>query len=660
MSKAKAIPKKPKRIGFSLANVDYSVDPFSDFYLYACGSWKKRHPIPKDKPSVGSFEDLSEANLLELRRIVDACVANPSRYKNGRLIASLYGSFMDTKQIERLAFKPIGPMMEKAASLGSMSELPSLISHLSRMGSWAFMGMYSAEDERNSSIYALHLYQGGINLPDRDYYLEEKFSAIRVEYASHIARMFGLYGYSKAEAGSYASQIMKLETAIARASRSSTELRDSVKNYNKMSIKAASRRYSNLDISAIYEGLYVKDPDYIVVGQPEFFDKLNKIFATEKIETVRAYLQWNVLNDYASMLHDAAVMEHFDFFGRKLIGQKAMRPRWKRGISLVSSMLGEALGEIYVKEDFGEDARHKALSLVKGLQSSFRKRLEAVSWMETSTKRKALDKLDAMTLKVGYPKKFRDYSRLKMGGDNLLKNFIAAYDFELKRNMSRIGKKVDKAEWDMNAYTVNAYYNPSKNEIVIPAGIFQPPFFDKDIDLAANYGGIGGVIGHEMTHGFDDQGSMYDKRGNLREWWTKDDRKRFNSRSAKVASLYGSMDALPGTKVNGKLTLGENIADLGGIHIAYYALASSIGSKGMQKRIDGFTEEQRFFIAWAQIWKNNTTEDLKKLLATSDPHSPAHVRGLLPVLTHERFVQAFAEKSKLKAPRNKYEDVSLW
>ena len=438
------------------------------------------------------------------------------------------------------------------------------------------------------------------------------------------------------------------------------QLRDSIKNYNKMSISSALKRYANLGISTIYEGLYVRDPEYVVVGQPEFFDKLDRIFATEKIETARAYLQWNILNDYSSMLHDAAVKEHFDFFGRKLIGQKEMRPRWKRGISLVSSMLGEALGAIYVKEDFGEDARRKALSLVKGLQSSFRTRLQSVDWMEPSTRRKALDKLDSMTLKVGYPKKFRDYSRLVMDGSSLIENFAAAYDFELKRDMSRVGKKVDREEWDMNAYTVNAYYNPSKNEIVIPAGIFQPPFFDKAIDQAVNYGGIGGVIGHEMTHGFDDQGSKYDKHGNLNEWWTNDDRKRFNSRSAKVASLYGSMDALPGIKVNGKLTLGENIADLGGIHIAYDALRDSAGSKGMAKRIDGFTEEQRFFIAWAQIWKGNTTEDLKKLLATSDTHSPAHVRGSLPVLTHERFEAAFAEKSRLKFPGKRYKDISLW
>ena len=640
--------------------MDSSIDPFSDFYLYACGSWKKRRLIPKDKPSVGSFEELSEANLLELKRIIEACVSNPSGYKNGRLIAKLYGSFMDAKRVERLAFKPIEPMMDKASSLESMAELPSLISELSRMGSWSFMGMYSAEDEKNSSVYALHLSQGGINLPDRDYYLEERFSGIRAEYVRHIARMFTLYGASKAEAESSASSIMKLETRLARASRSSTELRDSIKNYNKMGIGSALKRYANLGISTIYEGLYVKDPDYVVVGQPEFFDKLDKIFATEKVETARAYLQWNILSDYSPMLHDAAAKEHFDFFGRKLIGQKEMRSRWKRGISLVSSMLGEALGEIYVKEDFGEDARRKALSLVKGLQSSFRKRLQSVDWMEPSTRRKALDKLDSMTLKVGYPKKFRDYSRLRMEGSSLIENFMVAYDFELKRDMSRVGKKVDKEEWDMNAYTVNAYYNPSKNEIVIPAGIFQPPFFDKAIDQAANYGGIGGVIGHEMTHGFDDQGSKYDKHGNLSEWWTKDDRKRFNSRSAKVASLYGSMDALPGIKVNGKLTLGENIADLGGIHIAYDALKSSLGSNGMAKRIGGFTEEQRFFIAWAQIWKNNTTEDLKKLLATSDPHSPAHVRGFLPVLTHERFEAAFAEKSRLKLPEKRYKDISLW
>jgi putative endopeptidase len=401
-------------------------------------------------------------------------------------------------------------------------------------------------------------------------------------------------------------------------------------------------------------------PNYVIIGQPEFFDALNKIIEKTSIEDIKTYLRWQTLVSTAPLLHREAAKVIFDFFGREIAGTKKQRPRWKRAISLMGSLIGDALSELYVKENFGHEAKEKAASLITNIKRAFRERLEKLEWMSDDTKVKAIEKLDAMNVKLGYPKKFKDYLKLEINRNDLFGNYIRAYQFELDRTMKRIGKKVDKNEWDMNAYTVNAYYDATKNEIVIPAGILQPPFFDAKIDNAVNYGGIGGTIGHEITHGFDDDGSLYDKYGNINEWWSKQDRKKFNNLTKRIEDLYGSLEIKPGLKVNGKLTLGENIADLGGIHIAYDALQRSISNSKVNSRIDGFTQEQRFYIAWAQIWKLKITDNLMILNAKIDPHSPSRLRGSIPVITHHDFIKTFRENSALKEPSPKYGDVNLW
>ncbi len=444
-----------------------------------------------------------------------------------------------------------------------------------------------------------------------------------------------------------AKAVMDIETELAKVQRTNVELRDDRKNYNKMTIKQISSRYKKLGLEEYYKALGAKSISYAIIGQPEFFDKLEKMIPELELNKAKAYLTWLVLHTYSGLLHKAVYNEYFGFFGRKISGQKSPRPRWKRGVSLIDYMIGEALGALYVKQNFDAKTKRKADELVANVRSSFAERIKKIDWMSEQTKKKALDKLASINQKIGYPKKFRDYSKLLLKRDDLVRNFQMAYAFEFDRDISRIGKPVDRNEWGMTPPTVNAYYNPSLNEIVFPAGIFQPPFFDANKDDAVNYACIGGVIGHEMTHGFDDQGSRYDKKGNLKGWWRKTDENKFKSKAEKVARLYGSLEVMPGLKVNGKLTLGENIADLGGINIAFDALKMALKKSGYkEKLIDGFTQEQRFFIAWAQMYKGKARPEESKRLVLIDPHSPEKFRGLIPAITHESFQKELPELSK--------------
>lgn len=652
--------KHHKEIGFSISNMCLSVDPFKSFYDYACGSWLKKCTLPKDTPEIGSFEELDKRNLNVLKDIIKACVKEPSLYKNGSIVADFYYSFMNKGRIERLRFEPVTYIMEKIDKLESKEDLQEFMQFALRNNIPAFMDVAPITDERNSNVYALHLYQGGLSLPEKSYYIEKMFEHTRLKYLQTIEKMFQLYGFDKKGAAKGAATVLRIETMLAKSSRSSDELRDSIKNYNKMQFEEVKKRYANIGIEKMLHGTLEEMPNYVIIGQPEFFDALNKIIEKTSIEDIKTYLRWQTLVSTAPLLHREAAKVIFDFFGREIAGTKKQRPRWKRAISLMGSLIGDALSELYVKENFGHEAKEKAASLITNIKRAFRERLEKLEWMSDDTKVKAIEKLDAMNVKLGYPKKFKDYLKLEINRNDLFGNYIRAYQFELDRTMKRIGKKVDKNEWDMNAYTVNAYYDATKNEIVIPAGILQPPFFDAKIDNAVNYGGIGGTIGHEITHGFDDDGSLYDKYGNINEWWSKQDRKKFNNLTKRIEDLYGSLEIKPGLKVNGKLTLGENIADLGGIHIAYDALQRSISNSKVNSRIDGFTQEQRFYIAWAQIWKLKITDNLMILNAKIDPHSPSRLRGSIPVITHHDFIKTFRENSALKEPSPKYGDVNLW
>ena len=650
--------QKGKDIGFKISNMDLHVDPFDDFYNYACGTWIKRTKIPKDSPIISSFYELRDNTYKKLKLILLSCIREPSRFKNGKLLADFYQSYIDVRTRNRLKFSPIKYIIERIDVLKDRDELPNLIAFLMLNAVNTFIGFEPKPDEKNSSVYALHIQQDGLSLPEKSYYIEDSFKKVRLSFRENIIKMFRLYGFSIAEAQRAADTVIKIETKIATISRSKVELRDVLKNYNKMNIDEFRKSFAYLHLDELLNDIVPKLPNYLIVGQPEFLSGLGKIIEEESIEDIKLYLKWHVLRSTANLLHEKAANILFLFFGRQLTGQKKMKPMWYRATNFIINTIGNALSELYVEEYFDKSAEAKAVKLVNNVRKAFRKRLSQVSWMSQSTKKKALEKFDAMGVKIGYPKEFKDYSSIKSIKNDLFGNYIKAYQFELKRVMNRVGKKVDKKEWYMEAFTVNAYYYPSMNEIVLPAGIFQPPFFDPKLDDAINYGGIGGTIGHELTHGFDDQGSKYDRYGNLTEWWTTNDREKFNEKVKDAEKLYSSLEVLPGIYANGKLTLGENIADLGGIHVAYDALHYALKDKN--RRIDGFTEEQRFFIAWAQIWKEKSTAKAKELQAKTFVHSPARFRGLIPVITHSDFERVFKEKSKLAAPKFRYGDVNLW
>ena len=649
-----------KNIGFSIKNMDTSTDPFENFYLYSAGLWIKKHPLPKTRARLTSFDELSEVNLYTLKGIIESCKTGKYKGINAKLINDFYTSFMDTHTIEKRKFDSIKELFKRIDSIKNRKGLIETISYLNSIGISPFVSISSNIDDKNSEVYALYLSQGGINLPEKSYYLSEKFSKLRELYIKHIQEMFKLYGMESKEALKIANIIMKIETYIAKSSRNSADLRDDIKNYHKYSSGKLNKDYPNFMFDTLFKELGIKKLDYAIVGQPEFLSKIDSLISTEKIDNLKLYMKWCSLTYLGGLLHKAVYDEHFNFYGKALMGQMSPQPRWKRAIRFIDGTIDEALGSFYIKENFTEYDMKRAKVLIEDIKRSFRNRLSNIDWMEEKTKKMALEKFDSINTKIGHPRKFRDYSKIKSSPNDLIGNLFKANKFEFDRDMSRIGKKTDKNEWVMSAYEVNAYYDPSLNEIVIPAGILQPPFFDSKKDDAINYGAIGGVIGHELTHGYDDQGSKYDKYGNLNDWWTKKDRANFKSKAKNIVKLYGSLSIIDGINVNGELTLGENIADLGGIHIAYDALMKRVSETGKNKLIDGFTQEQRFYISWSQLWKCNISEQAEKMLAMVDPHSPAMYRAKVPVETHEEFAKTFKSKSKLKQPKDKYKRVNLW
>ena len=648
-----------KDIGFSIKNMNLNRDPFDNFYLYSCENWMKKNPLPKDRTRYGSFDQLDERNLLELKRIAEECL-NEKKDPLKKKIGDLYYSFMNTKRMEELKFRPIYELMKKIDEIKDIDDINICVIDFAKIGLDTFFEYTSGPDQKEPSIYSFYVEQGGLTLPDRDYYLKEQYAPVLKRYREHITKMFVMYGTDKSEAERNAEAIMKIETHLAKASRSNAELRDEIKNYNRFSQKEIKRRFNKIDIHRFYSSFGIDQP-FIVIGQPEFMDKVNKITDLSGTDEIKAYLRWRVLRYSVGALHSAAYNESFSFFGRFLTGQKKPPQRWKRGVMMLDELVGEAIGKLYVEKYFSPDAKKKAEELIDDLLSAFRERLSKVKWMSEETKRKALEKLDALNPMVGYPKKFRDYSSLKIKRDDFFGNYVRSMEFETRRLMSRVGKKVDKEEWLMTPQTVNAYCEFDMNEIVITAGILQPPFFDEKKDAAVNYGGIGGVISHEITHAFDDQGSLHDKEGRLKEWWKLEDRRNFKKAARKVEKYYSSFEILPGIKLNGKLTLGENIADLGGIAIAYDALSRYLKRHPSENRIiEGFTPFQRFYISWSQIWKQNITEKAERVLSLTDPHSPGKIRGLVPVITHPNFEETFREKSRLKHLRIEHPHIGIW
>jgi len=624
--------------------MDRSADPREDFYRYAAGRWLDAHPLPPDRPRYGAFNELYDWNLSRLRIIAERCARKGSGSEDPaiRMVGDFYRSAMDTRRIEEARFRPVEDLWHAADQVSSPEEVAETIALFQKEGVEVGFNAFSKADDRDSAHYAFYFEQGGLSLPDREYYLSESFARTREQYGRHIVRMFALKGLTRAQAKKWSGGVLKLETLLARASRARTLLRDREKNYNRKAVKELEEEYPSLSLGRCLHLLGVRPVSYVIVGQPEFFERLDALVAKGRADDWRAYMCWRALHSCAPYLHSAAETESFDFFQRKLTGQKKEQPRWKRALRVIDTSIGESLGKVYVEENFPEEARRRANLLVDDLREVFRRRLEGVPWMSERTKELALAKFGRFRVKIGSPERFRDYSAIRIDHGDYAGNVRRSASFEVRRQARRVGRRVDRNEWLMTPPTVNAYFEETVNEIVFPAGILQPPYFDHTADDAVNYGAIGVVIGHEITHGYDDQGRKYDGEGNLRDWWTKEDKRKFNRNASAVVRAYDAQEVLPGLHVNGKLTLGENIADLGGVGMAFDALQRRLASgHGGRRKIDGLTPEQRFFVSYSQMWRQNTSEMEARRLATIDPHSPARVRGVLPARNHPAFDLAF-------------------
>lgn len=652
--------EKPEMPRFSIDFMDKSVDPHVDFFQYANGNWMKNHTIPDEKSYWGASMELAEWNRYTLGRILEDCAfGNWEMDSVRKMVGRFYISAMDTDTIEKIRFEPIKSLMARIDAIQSKQDIIILTSEFHRLGLPVLFSFESEPDDKNSEIYAFRFSQGGISLPNRDYYIEESFEDIRKSYREHISRMFVLYGLSEKEADEFSNTVFAIELEFANNSRSPVELRDPEKNYNRFENNEIENLSPGTGIRKYLELVNLSNIPYFIVGQPEYFGGLSRILDDFTVDQWKIYLKWKVLHFSSSFLHEEVEMETFDFYNRKLFGQKKPDKRWKLAVSITDMCLGEALGKLYVEQEFGEEARLKVETMVNDLKEVFAERLKALNWMTEETKDRALEKFSKFRTKIGHPSKFIDYSPIRIEEDDFLGNILRSNEFEFNREIARVNKPVDRELWYMTPPTVNAYFSPYENEIVFPAGILQPPFFDPSLDVAVNYGSMGGTIAHEITHGFDDEGRKYDARGNLNEWWTEEDAREFDTRAARVADLYNSQEVLPSLKVNGQLTLGENIADLGGVTIAFEALKRRLSREpALRKTIDGFTPEQRFFIGWSQSWKSKIRDEALKWLVSNDPHSPESVRGDLPVRVHPEFTKYFRKLSE--KGNTDLEPIEIW
>ena len=629
----------------SAANMDTTIKPGDDFYLYANGNWLKNNPVPAEYSRYGVFEAIQEENYKQLKTILEEASADKNATEGtiNQKIRDFYNSGMDTVSIEKNGINPLKPELEQIDAFNSISDIEKMIIKQHLSGNFPLFQLYSTQDEKNSERVIAATYQGGLGLPDRDYYInnDSRSKEIREAYLNHVKKMFVLSGSTPEMAAKDADVIMKIETALAGVSSTRLELRDPVANYNKTDLAGLQKMAPEMDWKAYFAGLELKENNEINIGQPKFISGMAKMLKSVPINEWKVYFRWDLINSAASSLSSDFDKEHFAFYGTVLTGAKEQKPRWKRMIQQTSGSLGEALGQLYVKKYFPAEAKDRMIKLVNNLKVSLGERIKALTWMTDSTKKQALAKLDKINVKIGYPDKWIDYTELKIGTDSYYENIKRASGFETKRDLAKIGKPVDRTQWGMTPQTVNAYYSPNMNEIVFPAAILQPPFFFMNADDAVNYGAIGMVISHEMTHGFDDQGRQYDKEGNLRDWWLADDSKNFENKSKVLVEQYNNYKMLDSLHVDGKLTLGENIADLGGINVAFGGLIRAMEGKNMDEKIDGFTSAQRFFLAYAQVWRGNVRDEETMRRLKVDVHSPAIARVNGIVYNIPQFYTAF-------------------
>ncbi len=628
-------------VAFELSNIDSSVMPCDNFYTYAIGSWQKENPVPATEGRWMSFNILAENNREKIQGILDESLKaeNPEKGSYLQLIQDFYKSALDTVGRNENGLKTLQTYISAIQSIENLEQLNQQFSALKKVRIGSPVSFYVSRDAENSEQYITYASQSGMTLGDKSYYLKEdaKFEEIRTAYVTHINDIFHMAGI---EAENPGQRVLDLETKIAQISWDRKDLRDADKTYNKMAVAEFDGTLSNLNVRGILDGLDLTKADTIVVRTISFYEDLDKLMMEVSIDDWKNYMTWKVFSGWSSSISDEFEKKHFDFFSTTMRGVKEMRPRKERILRTVDGSLSEPLGKLFVEKYFPEESKKYMSELIENLRGAYKQSIMNLTWMGDSTKEKALKKLESFTYKIGYPDKWEDYSELEISSDNYVQNLINISLFGFKEMSEKLGEPVDKDEWHMAPQMVNAYYSPSGNEIVFPAGILQPPFFHPSFDDAINYGGIGGVIGHEFTHGFDDQGAKYDWNGNKQNWWTDEDRERFKALTQQLADQYSQYEVLPGEYVNGQLTLGENIADLGGITLSYMALEKVMESKE-DPMIDGFTWQQRFFLGWANVWKGNITEETLRNRILTDPHSPAEQRVLGPLANVPQFEEAF-------------------
>ncbi|EPR71077.1 M13 family metallopeptidase [Cyclobacterium qasimii] len=649
--------------------MDTTIRPQDDFFQYVNGSWLAKTEIPADQGRWGSFLELRELSISGVKQVMEAAKANITEYPEGsdqyKAIA-FYTIGMDSVLAEKRGHDALLPWFDQVDQIKSKGDLQSFLEKSYPAGVDPFFNIYVSTDAKDSDQNALYISQGGLGLPDRDYYVDdsnEKFKEIKAKYEAHISKVFQMLGSSAEEAKKAASDVLILETKLAAASKTRIEMRDSEGRYNKYSLEELQKATPSLDWASLTKALGAKT-DEIIISTPDFMLALEEAFSDSKVQMWQNYLKWHLIRMASPYMNHALVQANFDFYGKELQGTEEMRARWKRVLTSAEGAAGEAIGKLYTEEFFPEEAKEKANEMVSNILEAMGNRIQQLEWMSEDTKAKAMDKLATFTVKIGYPDTWESYAALEVDDNaetaSYLGNVIAANNFQFRKNMEKLDKEVDRSEWFMTPQTVNAYYNPTNNEIVFPAAILQPPFYNYKADAAVNYGGIGAVIGHEISHGFDDQGSRYSPEGNLENWWKEEDLENFQQRTGQLVAQYDQYEPLEGLHVKGALTLGENIGDLGGVLVAYDGLQKHLEEHGDPGEIDGFTPSQRFFLSWATVWRTKSRDEALRTQIQNDPHSPAQYRANGPLVNVDAFYKAFNVEEGDKMYVAPSERVSIW
>lgn len=646
---------------FDLSQIDSTVMPCEDFEKYAVGNWLNDNPVPEAESRWGSFNIVHDANEIKLRAIVEGAVSAKGEKGSAlQQVGDFYASALDSNTTNELGITPIQPLLDKIDGVANVQDLVETMAETRKRGSGSMFSGYVGVDSKNSSQYIMHLSQGGLGLPDKSYYTpsDERGENILNEYKKHIAALFVLAGKEQAAADEIALKVVEIESELALNSMDRVQRRNPELTYNKLSMDELQELCGAINWPSFFAAAELKGVDNVVVGQLDFMKALNTSLTKFPIENWKTYMKWHLINDMAGNLSEAFEKQSFSFYATTLRGTKVMKPRWKRALSKSNGNVGEQIGKLFVEKHFPEESKQKVLDLIGNINTVFKERVQKLEWMGEDTKAKAMEKLSKFTYKIGYPDKWEDYSSVDISANTLAQNVMNMNYFEYKKNVNRIGQPIDKDEWGMSPQTINAYYNPTMNEIVFPAAILQPPFFNADADDAINYGGIGAVIGHEFSHGFDDQGCKYDGEGNLNNWWTEQDLANFGERTAKLVNQFDGYEVAEGNHVNGNLTLGENIADIAGITLSYYALEKAMEGKE-DPMIDGFDYQQRFFLSWAQVWHSNAKDEYLINQVKTDPHSPTRYRTNGPLTNMTEFQSAFGCKDgAMIAPDSS--KVTIW